>query len=168
MTPRQIVLITVAAVGLIMLVLELIRRRMMRENYSLLWIAVSVALLSVPWLYDVYVVMANFVGIKDPNSFFFFIAIMGLFLLCLQFSLAISTAYYQRKTLVQQMAMLEHRVRQLEAEGRRTLLPRRRPSRPRRASRRGLGMARRARDVQIAGRGAGQPGGPSERAASRG
>ena len=41
-------------------------------------------------------------------------AIVGLVLLSVQFSLALSTAYYQRKAMVQQMALLENRVSQLE------------------------------------------------------
>jgi hypothetical protein len=114
MTPRQIVFVTAVALALTILVLELIRRHMLRERYSLLWFFICVALLTMPWLYDGYLWVAHRVGIKDPNSIFYFLAIMGLVLLSLQFSLALSTAYYQRKQLIQQVALLENRVRQLE------------------------------------------------------
>ena len=69
------------------------------------------------WLYRGYAFLGRIVGIVDSNSFFFFLSIMGLLLFCLQFSLAISTAYYQRKQLIQKMALLEARVRELENVG---------------------------------------------------
>ena len=114
MTPRQVGFVTIVGLALFVLVLELIRRQMMREKYSLLWFLAGLLLLSVPWLYGLYAAAGRLVGIVDPNSVFFFAAIMGLVLLSLQFSLAISTAYFQRKTLVQQAGLLENRVRQLE------------------------------------------------------
>lgn len=114
MTPRQIVFVTAVGLALLILVLELIRRQMLRERYSLLWFFICVALLSVPWLYDLYQAAARLAGIKDPNSIFYFMAIVGLVLLSLQFSLALSAAYYQRKQLIQQVALLEERVRRLE------------------------------------------------------
>lgn len=114
MTPRQIVFVTFVALGLLMIVLELIRRRLLRERYSLLWFFVSLVLLSLPWLYDLYVAFGHLVGIVDPESVFYYTAIMGLVLLSLQFSLALSSAHSQRKALIQQVALLENRLRHLE------------------------------------------------------
>ena len=114
MTPRQIVFVTAMAVGLLILVLELIRRQMLREKYALLWLSISIGFLTVPWLYDAYAWFAVQVGIVDPISLFFYLAILGVLLLSLQFSLALSTAFYQRKAVGQRVALLEERVRQLE------------------------------------------------------
>jgi len=114
MTPRQVLFVTLVGLGLLILVLELIRRHLLREKYSLLWFFIAVALVTVPPLYGVYQWFARRVGIRDPNTIFFFLAIVGLILLSLQFSLALSTAYYQRKQLIQQTALLENRVRRLE------------------------------------------------------
>lgn len=114
MTPRQIVFVVFVAVGILGLILELIRRRMLREKYSLLWVMISVVMLTIPVLYPYYVKCALSVGIKSPQSFFFYCAIIGLVLLSLQFSISISTAYRNRKVLSQQMALLERRIRDLE------------------------------------------------------
>ena len=69
MTPRQAVFVTFVALGLLVFVLELIRRHLLRERYSLLWFFICVVLLSVPWLYDAYAALGRLVGIKDPNGF---------------------------------------------------------------------------------------------------
>ena len=114
MTPRQTIFVTIIGVGLLILVLELIRRQKMREKYALLWIFVAAFIISVPWLHSFYVSIGRLVGIKDPNSTFYFAAIVGLVLLCLQFTLAITTAYNHRKAHTHHLALLEDRVKELE------------------------------------------------------
>lgn len=114
MTNRQIIVVTTVGAAFILLVLELIRRHMMREKYSLLWFFIALAALSVPLLYSMYRRIAHFLGIIETTNFFFYLSIMALFLLCLQFSLALSAAYSRSKTLIQQVGLLENRVKQLE------------------------------------------------------
>ena len=114
MTPRQIVLMLIVAIGLLILVVELIRRHQLREKYSLLWVMIAFGLLSIPFLYGYYARLALFLGISDPNSFFFYIAIMSLFLFSLQFSLVATSSFARQKTTTQKLALLEKRVRDLE------------------------------------------------------
>ena len=94
MSSRQWIFVTAVGLALLALVLELIRRRMLREKYSLAWVFLCVGFLTAPWLYWAYAFVARLVGVVDPVSLFFFLAIVALFLLCVQFSLAVSTAYY--------------------------------------------------------------------------
>ena len=114
MSTRQIIVVTTVGAAFILLVLEMIRRHRMREKYSLLWFFIALAALSVPVLYDLYQRIARFVGIIETTNFFFYLSIMALFLLCLQFSLALSAAYSRSKALIQQVGLLENRVKQLE------------------------------------------------------
>ena len=114
MTLRQIIVISAVAIGFILLVLELIRRHKMRERYSMLWFFIAVAALSVPLLYVVYAKAARLLGFVEVNNLFFFLAIISLFLMCLQFSVALSSMYGRFKKLSQQFALLENRVRELE------------------------------------------------------
>lgn len=114
MTPRQIIVISFVAVGFILLVLELIRRHKMRERYSMLWFFFAVAALSVPLLYAVYARAARLLGFVEVNNLFFFLAVISLFLMCLQFSVALSSMYSRFKRLTQQVGLLESRLRELE------------------------------------------------------
>ncbi len=127
MTPRQIIVISLVAVSFILLVLELIRRHHMRERYSMLWFFIAVAALSVPLLYGLYAKAARALGFVEVNNLFFFLAIISLFLMSLQFSIALSSRYSQFKALVQQIGLLESRVRDLEGH----LCEKQRPPGPR-------------------------------------
>ncbi len=115
MSTPQIVFVTAVGIALFALVIELVRRQLMREKYTLVWVFTSLGLLSVPWFYDYYAAAGRVVGIVEVASLFFFLSIVGLLLFCLQFSLALSTAWYQRKALTQKIALLELRIRELEA-----------------------------------------------------
>jgi len=116
MNIHQTLTVVGASIALLLLVLELIRRNMLREKYALAWIFISVSMASVPWLYDLAVPVAKFLGILDPRSFFFLLAILGLLLLSLQFSLALTTAFVHRRGLTQKMALLEQRIHALETQ----------------------------------------------------
>ena len=117
MTPPQIVFVLFVSLGLLTLVFEVIRRRMLRERYAMVWILIALGMASIPFLYRYYIDFAALVGIRDPNSFFFYGAIVSLFLLCLQFSLAVSAAHAHHKALAQQLALVEERLRRLEQGG---------------------------------------------------
>ena len=114
MNLNQIIFVTAVSVGFIVLVLELIRRHMLREKYSLVWFIIALSALSVPLLYNVYADLAHLLGIVEVASFFFYSAIIFLFLMSLQLSLTTSSAYTRSKALIQEMALLENRVRELE------------------------------------------------------
>ena len=116
MNTRQIVVVTVLVVFFISLILELIRRHRLRERYSMLWFLIGLGAISVPLLYALYARAARLLGFVEVNNLFFFLSIIALFLLCLQFSIALSTSYNRGKTLVQQLGLLENRIRQLEAQ----------------------------------------------------
>ena len=95
MTVPQTLFILALGTAVLMLILELIRRNLLREKYAILWLVVAAGILSVPPLFPAYVALGRFVGIESSTSFFLFMAIVGLVLLGLQFSLALSMAHYQ-------------------------------------------------------------------------
>ena len=97
-------------------VLELIRRHMFREKYAMLWLVLAAIIASIPWMYPVYVRMGRLVGIKSEMTTFFFGGIVILLLLSLQFTLALTTAYRQRKRLAQKIALLEGRIIELQSK----------------------------------------------------
>jgi len=115
MTTRQIVVISLVVAVFVLLVLELIRRHRMRERYSMLWFFIALAALSVPLLYGVYARGARLLGFREVNNLFFFLAVVSLFLMSLQFSIALSSAHARSKALAQQLGLLENRVREMEA-----------------------------------------------------
>ncbi|MBF0175323.1 MAG: DUF2304 domain-containing protein [Magnetococcales bacterium] len=115
MTPRQVFLIIVLGLLFLGMVLILIQRHMFREKYAILWLGSSILFILTPLFYDYFIEIGIFFGIMNPASFFFFFAIVEIFLLCIQFTVALTVSFNQRKITIQNLALLEQRVRDLES-----------------------------------------------------
>jgi hypothetical protein len=113
----RIQLLAVAASGaLLVVVLELVRRKRFLERYALLWILSALVLLALAVWQGVLATIAEAVGIEYPPNALFLIAFGFVLLLLLHFSLAVSRLSDQTKVLAQRLAMLELRQRQAEEE----------------------------------------------------
>jgi hypothetical protein len=112
----QIVAVT-AAVVLLILVLELVRRRRLLERYALVWMGSAVVLLALAVWSDGLEVVSDALGIATPSNGLFFVAVGAIVLLLLHFSVAVSRLTDQTKVLAQRLALLEQRVRDGEGGG---------------------------------------------------
>jgi hypothetical protein len=112
-TRLQIVAI-VGALGLLVLVLELVRRRALMERYALLWLLASFVILGLAIWDEALGMIARELGILSAPNALFFVAIAFVLLLLLHFSAAMSRLTDQSKVLAQRHAMLEERLRELE------------------------------------------------------
>ena len=99
----------VAALGLFMLVFEMVRRRRLLERYALLWLFSALALLALAVWRDLLEEVATAIGIYSPPNALFLIAFGFVLVLLLHFSLAVSRLTDQTKVLAQRVAMLEER-----------------------------------------------------------
>jgi hypothetical protein len=106
----QIVAI-VASAGLLLVILELVRRRRLLERYALLWLFSSVVLLGLAIWRDFLETLARAVGIYSPPNALFLIAFGFVLVLLLHSSLAVSKLADQSKVLAQRLALLEERQR---------------------------------------------------------
>lgn len=108
---RVIAVSLIGAIGLSLVVLELVRRRRLQERYSMLWLAtclVLIVLAAVPGLLNR---ISSTVGIAYPPNALF-IAVSGFVLLVLlNFSIAVSRLSEQTSRLAQRLAMLEEQSR---------------------------------------------------------
>lgn len=111
----QIVAIT-GAVALLLIVLELVRRRRLMERYALLWLFSSVVILALAIWQNALNVLARQMGIISAPNALFFVALGVILLLLLHFSAAMSRLSDQSKVLAQRQAILEQRVRELGGE----------------------------------------------------
>jgi hypothetical protein len=99
----------IAALGLFLLVFELVRRRRLLERYALLWLFSALALLGLAVWRDLLEEVATTIGIYSPPNALFLIAFGFVLVLLLHFSLAVSRLTDQTKVLAQRVAMLEER-----------------------------------------------------------
>jgi len=108
--------VSIVAAALVMLViLELVRRRRLMESYALTWLVSGVVLLGLAIWRNALARLADTLGIAYPPNALFLIAFGFVLLLLLHFSLAISRLSDQSKVLAQKLAMLEQRVRSDES-----------------------------------------------------
>jgi hypothetical protein len=114
-TRIQIVAI-VASVGLLLVVLELVRRRRFLERYALLWLLSAVVMLALAIWTGLLETVAKAVGIFYPPNALFLVAFGFVLLLLLHFSLAVSKMSDQIKVLAQRLALLESRQKERDAD----------------------------------------------------
>lgn len=103
----------VSSVFLLVLVLELVRRRRLREEYSWLWLLTAVGYFLVSALPSLAGWVARFIGAERAVSAFTFIGFGFLFLICIQFSVQISRLTEQNKDLAQRLAIFDSELRPL-------------------------------------------------------
>ncbi len=128
---RQRLVAVLLATGLLVLVLELLRRRKLREEYCWVWIGTSVLLIALAINDHLLVALSGWIGAASPISTLFFGAFLFLLALVLQFSVRLSRLTHRHRTLGQRMALLEEEVLRLrERAGTDTAVenPRRRSS----------------------------------------
>jgi hypothetical protein len=103
------------AASLLLIVLDLVRRRRLLERYALVWLAVTVALIVLSVWGKVLDGISSLIGIAYPPTALFVIAFGFVIFLLLHFSVAVSKLSDQTRVLAQQLSLLEERMRRQEA-----------------------------------------------------
>lgn len=118
MTPLRVSIIgSMAAVILLGVIFELIRRRHLRERYALVWVVTGLALLTLALWRQGLNTLAGWAGVKTyPPSVFFAAILFFMLVLVLHFSIVLSRLSDQNVTLAQKLALLETQVREHETE----------------------------------------------------
>lgn len=109
----------IASLSLLLVVLELVRRRRLMERYALLWLLCGLVLTGLGVWRGLLEDLAARVGIYYAPSALFLVALGFVLLLLLHFSVAISRLSDQAKVLAQRLAMLEQRIREAEVTAQR-------------------------------------------------
>jgi hypothetical protein len=106
MPMRQTAVFLTIALLLLVVIVELVRRRRLRVEYSWLWIAAGLTNLLLILRYDLLVGLTEAVGAVIPTSTLFFLCILFLALLSLNYSVRLSQLTRQVKELAQEVALL--------------------------------------------------------------
>ena len=114
MDTRLQIVSVLGAAALLLVVLELVRRRRLLERYALVWLASAAGILALAIFAGSLGWLAELFGIQSGPNALFFVALGFVLLLLLNFSVAVSRLTDQSKILAQRQAILEERVRELE------------------------------------------------------
>lgn len=116
MFDRAMIFGLVTSIGMLIFVLELVRSRKLKEEYSLLWLATAAALLILSLSRTLLDQLADAVGIFYPPSALFVVALAFLLVILLQFSTVLSRLSQQNKEIAQEVAILRHELQQTQRE----------------------------------------------------
>jgi hypothetical protein len=95
------------SVVLLLYILEMVRRRMLKTEYSILWLLGSIVILILSLMKGWLEWISRIVGIVYPPSFLFLVAIFFILLILIHFSITISKLYQMNKKMAQEIAMLK-------------------------------------------------------------
>ena len=98
------------SISLAAVVLWLVRRRSLREEHTVIWIAIAVGLTLVSIVPGLLQLITSTIGAWTPSSTLFFLGEACLVLLCLNFAVQISRAGIQIKSLGLEVAILRARL----------------------------------------------------------
>ena len=109
---RQKIICILIAATIFIVIIELVRRRKLREEYSWIWFLTGVIVILLTLIPALLSIISKFFGAGMPVLTLFFFAIIFLMMLCLQFSVEISNLANQIKNLTQELTILKAEIDQ--------------------------------------------------------
>ena len=103
------------------IVIDMVRKRRLKEEYSVLWLATSAIMFILVLRYKWLVALTAFIGAGLPTTTLFLCAIIFLMLLSVQFCIKISKLTDQMKNLSQENALMKLEIETLSQNA--TLVP---------------------------------------------
>jgi hypothetical protein len=118
MTPLAVSIVAaIASLALVGVVLDLIRRRRLRERYALLWLATGLVLLALSLWRDGLNTIAGWFGVTGyPPAVLFAVVTLFILVVLLHYSTVVSRLADQSTILAQRIALLEAKLREAERE----------------------------------------------------
>ena len=113
LTPQTRILAAILALAFMALILELIRRDLLQERYSVIWFVAGLGMLAGAAFPGLLKLVADVMGVRDTNVALFSIVLLLLLGLALNFSVIMSRQAAQITRLAQERAL--EGVRQDEA-----------------------------------------------------
>lgn len=111
MIPLRVSLVAaLAAILLLLVIFELIRRRRLQERYALLWLLTGGVMFALAVWRDALGVLADLIGIRYPPSALFVLGSLFILVVLLHYSTVISKLSDQNRILAQRLSLLENRV----------------------------------------------------------
>ena len=97
-------------------VVVLVRARMLKEKYSLIWLLIGLFILVISLFRGLLDAFSDFIGVYYAPSAFFSLLIAGAYLLLLNMSVSISTLKANNKAVTQELGLIRLRLELLESE----------------------------------------------------
>ena len=116
MTDRVQVVALTSSVLLLLLVLELVRRRRLSEEYSAIWIVLALVLIGTSLRRDVLDVAARWLGVYYPPAVLVLMLVAVISVASLSFSVILSRQKRQIDLLIEENAIMGAELRELRSD----------------------------------------------------
>jgi hypothetical protein len=110
LTPHQTAFALITSLLIFGLILELVRRRRLREEYSWLWLLTSAGMILLVVWFRLLVVITHLVGAVTPINTLLLFAVLFLFAIAVHYSIIVSRLTTQVKNLAQELALVSARL----------------------------------------------------------
>lgn len=107
MTPTQRVFAIITSVTTFLVVMELVRRRRLREEYAFLWVLTTVGMMVLATWYGLIEWITQAIGAVAVTTTLFLFALLFLLLISVHFTTVISRLTVQVRRLAQELAILQ-------------------------------------------------------------
>jgi hypothetical protein len=104
------VIAIVLSLALVVTVLWMVRRRVLREEYTPIWVGIAFAVAVVSIRGDLLMALTRAIGAWTSSSTLFALGEFALLLICLNYAARLSKQSTQIKNLAQELALLRARV----------------------------------------------------------
>ena len=110
LTLHQTVFALITSLVIFVLILELVRRRRLREEYSWLWLLTAGAMIVLVVWFRLLVAITHLVGAVTPINTLLLFAVLFLFAIAVHYSVIVSRLTIQVKNLAQELALVSSRL----------------------------------------------------------
>jgi len=114
---RQRILALVISVAFMVLVVELVRRKRLKERYALVWLFTAFGILFVTVNYGIVLAVTSYFRILASSNTLLFTAVMFLVFISLHFSVKISALSEKAQTIAQDLALLRGELESMGEQG---------------------------------------------------
>jgi choline-glycine betaine transporter len=106
MTQTQRIFAVLTSVATLLVILELVRRRRLKEEYSWLWILTALGMVTLSSWFGLIEWLTNLIGAATANTTLFLFGLLFLLLISVHFSTVLSRLTQQVRRLTQELAIL--------------------------------------------------------------
>lgn len=97
----------IGSIVLFALVINFIRLGLLKEKYSVLWLAAALVIIILSLKKEILDYIAKFLGVAYPPSLLFLVAFIFVLLIILHFSVVISILHERNKILAQEITLIK-------------------------------------------------------------
>jgi len=114
MTPHQKVFAIIISVALLLFVLELVRKRKIKEEYSWFWLLIGLVIFILVIWYDLLLFITRLIGSETPMTTLFLFGFLFLLFVNIHYSVKISLFAEQIKKMAQKIGIFSKEIEDLK------------------------------------------------------